>query len=67
MGKGKSKEKEYYSLPIGLIPEWLLKSYTGKGLWEHIIPDAELRESFLARIKEHLQWKKGELFYEKNI
>jgi hypothetical protein len=64
---GKRGEKEYYSIPIGLIPEWLLKAETGKGLWETIIPDAELREKFLARMRESELWKEEELYYEKNI
>jgi hypothetical protein len=67
MRKGKSGEKEYYSISIGLIPEWLLKAETEKGLWEHIMPDAELRKTFLARMQESELWKKGELFYGKNI
>jgi hypothetical protein len=49
-------------LPIGIVPNWLLKAETGKDIWEHIIPDAEFRESCLAKAKERLQWKKGELF-----
>jgi len=38
-------------LPIGIIPEWLLKAETGKGLWETLIPDKEFRESLLKKIK----------------
>jgi hypothetical protein len=60
----KNKTKEHFYLPIGAVPEWLLKAETGKGLWEHIIPDDEFRKSCLDKIKERLQWKKGELFYE---
>ena len=52
MKKKTSKEKEYFSLPIGIIPNWLLKAETGKGFWENLIPDKEFRESVLAKIKE---------------
>jgi len=55
-------------LPIAWIPEWLLKAETGKGLWEHLIPDKERRESVLAIFDKYKEkrsmWKKGELFYE---
>jgi hypothetical protein len=63
----KKTYREYYSLPIGIVPNWLLKAETGKDIWEHLIPDAELRKTFLARMQESELWKKGELFYEKNF
>jgi hypothetical protein len=68
MKKSKKKSNgENPSLPIGIVPNWLLKAETGKGLWEHLIPDEEYRESVLRKIKERSQWSKGELFYEKNF
>ena len=50
--KKKALKKETYCLPIGIIPEWLLKAETGKGLWEHMIPDVEQRKSIQEKIKE---------------
>jgi len=48
----KTREKETCCLPIGIVPEWLLKAETGKGLWEHMVPDNERRKSILENIKE---------------
>ena len=44
--------KETFCLPIGIVPEWLLKAETGKGLWEHMIPDEEHRKTVLKKIEE---------------
>jgi hypothetical protein len=63
----KIRDKDHYSLPIGIIPEWLLKAETGKGFWENFIPDEEFRNHILAKIKERSQWNKGDLFYEKAL
>jgi len=48
----KKLDKETYCLPIGIIPEWLLKAETGKGLWEHMIPDDECRKQIIEKVKE---------------
>jgi hypothetical protein len=47
-GKKRKEENEYYCLPIGIIPEWLLIAETGKGFWENLIPDKKSREEVLA-------------------
>jgi hypothetical protein len=61
----KNSDDRIQYLPIGIVPNWLLKAETGKDFWEHLISDAELRESVLERINGRLRWKKGELFYER--
>jgi hypothetical protein len=47
----KKRTGEYYSIPIGIIPNWLLKAKTGKDIWEHLVPDKEYRESLQAKVK----------------
>jgi hypothetical protein len=63
----KSEPKDDCWIPIGIMPEWLLKTETGRGLWEHLIPDKDFREAVMAKTRERLRWTKGELFYEEGL
>ncbi|GHU09944.1 hypothetical protein FACS1894151_08760 [Spirochaetia bacterium] len=63
--KSKTKNEYIPSIHIGLVPEWLLKAETGKGLWEHLISDEKFRSEIIHKIITRSQEKQGELPFGK--